>query len=100
MYDCIADYYKRSWPVRMTSSHICCPARIPIKILKPIIHVILGKELRSRVRIHDVPESDIAQILCGFGILKDMLPIHMGGTVELNQSEWIANRRAAELEEI
>lgn len=55
--------------------------------------------MRSRVQLHDVPETDIAQILCGFGILKDMLPTHMGGTVVLNQREWIASRRAAEMEQ-
>jgi hypothetical protein len=32
--------------------------------------------------------------------MKDMLPTQMGGTIELSQSEWIANRRAVELEEI
>jgi hypothetical protein len=100
MHDCIAECLKTSWPVKLISSHICCPPSIPLRFLRPIIHCIMDKDMRSRVQFHDVPETDIAQSLCKFGILESMLPTHMGGRVVINQSEWIANRRASELEEI
>lgn len=100
MHDAIALYLKTCWPVKMTASHICCPPRIPIKVLKPIMHFMLGKEMRTRVLIHDVPEHEIAQVLSRFGILNDMLPIHMGGTIRLDQQQWMAERRSIEIEEI
>jgi hypothetical protein len=53
----------------------------------------------KRTRV-DVPDSQLLGILSDYGILKEMLPTKMGGTVQLNQAEWIANRRAAEPEVI
>lgn len=50
--------------------------------------------------IHDVSEGNVLEILAEFGIKKDMLPVEMGGSVRLTQAEWIANRRAVEMEEI
>jgi hypothetical protein len=60
----------------------------------------MDKRIRSRTLFHDVPESQIVDILSSYGILKEMLPTEMGGTVRLNQAEWMASRRAAEREEI
>jgi hypothetical protein len=50
--------------------------------------------------MHDVPESQVPDILSDYGILKKMLPSELGGTVQLDQAAWIACRRAAELEGI
>jgi hypothetical protein len=60
----------------------------------------MDKHARSRRLFHDVPESQLLDVLSDYGILKEMLPIERGGTVRLNQSEWIAHRRAAELKDI
>jgi len=50
--------------------------------------------------MHDAPEKDIIDILATYGIPKDILPISMGGNLDFSESEWVANRYAAELEEI
>jgi len=55
---------------------------------------------RSRIAVHDVPENENAEALSDYGIEKHMLPTEMGGSFEFNPSEWIANRRAAEMEEL
>jgi hypothetical protein len=60
----------------------------------------MGKEARSRNNIHDLPPEQVANALSSFGISKEMLPTQMGGSIELNLSEWIAKRRAVEMEEI
>ena len=60
----------------------------------------MSRDLRTHTIQHDVPEDDIVESLANFGISRDMLPTCMGGTVDIDQSEWIANRRAVELEEI
>jgi len=65
-----------------------------------VLFALTNKQVRSRVVFHDVPESDIVDSVAEYGILRDMLPTLMGGTVELNMSEWIANRRAIEMEEL
>ena len=46
------------------------------------------------------PERQLPDILSDYGIHVDMLPTGMGGSIHLDQAEWIANRRAAELMEI
>ena len=60
----------------------------------------MRKEFRSRTVAHDVSETNILHVLSNYGIEKESLPTEMGGSFLLDQSEWIANRRAAELEEI
>jgi hypothetical protein len=50
--------------------------------------------------MHDVPPEQIADELSSFGITREMLPTQMGGSIVLNPSEWIAKRRAVEMEEI
>jgi hypothetical protein len=62
----------------------------------------MDKAARCRTLYHDVPASEILGVLADYGILKDMLPTSMGGTIDLDawQKEWIARRRAIEMEEI
>lgn len=68
--------------------------------LKPVMLALMSKEVRSRLQFHDGSEDEVLESLAGYGILKSSLPTEMGGTFVLDQSEWIANRRAAELEEL
>jgi hypothetical protein len=60
----------------------------------------MDKYAQSRILMHDVPESQVPDILSDYGIMKKMLPSELGGTVQLDQAAWIACRRAAELEGI
>lgn len=69
-------------------------------MLLRILMALKTKTTRCRTLFHDVPESEILKVLSNYGILPDMLPMEMGGSVVLNQPEWIANRWAVELEEI
>lgn len=46
---------------------------------------------------HDGSESDVVRSLSAYGVLDSMLPTDMGGTLPFDQSDWIDNRRAAEL---
>jgi hypothetical protein len=69
-------------------------------VLKPIAYALMDKHMRSRILIHDVPERQLPHILTDFGIHEDMLPTGMGGSVQLDQAEWLTNQRAAELMEI
>ena len=44
--------------------------------------------------------NEIANVFSSYGILKDMLPTSMGGSIQLNQSEWIAKRQVIDIEEL
>lgn len=98
--DRLADFFSNSFPIKVLASHLCCPPKVITRVVVPIVHAFMNKELRARVLVHDVPEKDILQVLSSYGLEKDMLPLEMGGILELSQAEWIANRRAAEMEEI
>jgi len=87
-------------PVKIIAAHICCSPRIIRRLVHPILHALLSPWHRSRTNMHSVPESEIINVLSNYGILREMLPTEMGGTVELNPEEWIAQRRAAEMEEL
>ena len=100
IYDKIAEFYGNCFPVKILASHLCCPPKIITRVMIPIIHAFMNKDFRTRSLTHDVPEDDILDTLSKYGIEKEMLPVEMGGTIVLNQSEWIANRWATELEEI
>jgi hypothetical protein len=100
LYARVANFDTKCWPVKRIACHTCCSPSIVVKVVKPILYALMDRHARSRFQLHDVPESQILDVLSGYGIVKDILPTEMGGTVRLNQSEWIAKRRAAELEEI
>ena len=100
VYDRMLRFFADCWPVRIVSCQICCPPWYYVRMVKPIIFAVSDKHIRSRFVIHSIPESQLLKALARYGILKDMLPVDMGGTIEFNQSEWIANRRCTELEEL
>ena len=69
-------------------------------MLRPILSAAMDKEGRVRRLIHDVSEAEIVRTLEPFGITSEMLPVHMGGSVQADGTAWIANRRSIEMEEI
>lgn len=58
------------------------------------------KESRLRTIIHTVPESELLPALAEYGILESVLPTDIGGSLNFDQSEWIVQRRAIEMEEL
>jgi len=93
-------FERTAWPIRVTAHHICCSSAFVVTIMKPIYFAMTDKRNRSRTLFHTVPESKIVDTLSNYGILGSMLPTEMGGTLEFSQSDWIAQRRALEMEEI
>jgi len=96
----VIDYYRSCWPVRGHPTHLCSPPKLILKILKPIVFALLSKEARLRILVHDASESELLEILSHYGIEKYMLPTQMGGTVHLDLVEWVASRRAIEMEDV
>lgn len=67
--------------------------------MNPLLMALMDARGRSRIKFHGIPENAAAEVLSSYGIEKETLPTEMGGSVVLNQQEWIANRRALEMEE-
>lgn len=65
-----------------------------------IVHTLVSRDWRARTLIHDVPVEDIIGVLSQYGISKDILPTETGGLLQSHQREWIAHRRAIEMEEL
>jgi hypothetical protein len=100
LYDQIISIERNCWPVKIAARHCYLPS-VFVKIMKYVLNALMDKRGRSRMLMHDVAtESELLDVLSSYGIEKYMLPTEMGGTVLLNQAEWIASRRASELEDI
>ena len=93
-------YFRSVFPISDYPAHVCSSPNIIRTVIKPIVCALLGKEGRARTIEHDAPEGEILDELSQYGIEKYMLPTQMGGTVQLNLEEWIADRRATEMEEL
>jgi hypothetical protein len=81
------------WPVMVIAPWFM------VRIIKPLLCTLRDKQSCSSTLIHD-PESNMSDVLSDYGILHEFLLTEMGRTFQLNQAEWISNRRAAELQEI
>ena len=99
VYDRLAYMMSNCFPIHFKANHLCCPPRVA-RLIKPIIHSFMSKDMRIHTIQHDVPENEIIEVLSNYGIYRDMLPTEMGGTVKLDLDEFVANRFAIELEEL
>lgn len=98
LHDLINYYRDNAWPVKVAAFHVCCASGFILKFIKPILMAIKSKSSRNRTLFHNVPDTEILDTLSTYGILPYMLPAEVGGTVQVDQSDWIAQRRALELE--
>lgn len=98
--EAITRFEKTSLPITITAHHICCSPPFLATIMKPIWFAATDKRTRCRTMFHNVPEDQIVATLSTYGILGSMLPAEMGGDIQLSQSGWIEQRRAAEMLEI
>lgn len=87
-------------PIKVMPTHICCAHPLLVRILKPLMKALMNKEARQRFLMHSARPHAILGVLSQYGILPEMLPTEMGGAIQLDQIEWIATRRAIEMEEI
>lgn len=93
-------YEQSCFPMQRAASHVCCPPSFLLKVVRPVAYAIVDKRGRARELFHLESEEDILDVLATYGIPKECLPSEMGGKVVLNQLGWMADRRAAEMEEL
>lgn len=88
---------KNALPVSSRAMHmVCLPEEVSMiwKSAAPSFN----KEFRSRLLIHDVPQSQVVETLAEYGISKDVLPVDLGGTCEFDLGDWLSDRRNFERE--
>jgi hypothetical protein len=94
-------FFRSCWPVKDHPTHICATPPVIIRLLKPVVTALMGKEARARIVEHNAAdENALLESLSLFGITKHMLPQCMGGPVQLDPEYWIMHRRLLETEEI
>jgi hypothetical protein len=97
----INDFESTCWPCRFDCFHCFSETKFLFHIFRPIVSALQSKESRARTVWHsNVPGRGILPVLSEYGITGDMVPTELGGTIQLNPSEWVAHRRAIEMEEL
>lgn len=92
--------HSQCYPVKILTTHLCSLTYFVRKIMKPIVFAVMTKDSRARTLVHHDENSNYVEILSQYGITGEMLPMEMGGSVRLDQQQWVAERRTIELEEI
>lgn len=100
LYQKLMHYEMTAWPVKLIATHICSSPSLIFRMVKPILLALTDKRTRTRTNFHNLSGEGLLEALSSYGIMKDMLPVEMGGPIEVNMLEWIAQRRATELEEL
>jgi len=100
VYSRLSHFETKCWPIRFVAAHMCGASNALSRIVAPVLKALMDRRGRSRMVIHEVPDSEVIEVLSGYGIMRDMLPTEMGGTIQLSQAVWISNRHAVEMEEI
>ena len=78
-------------PVRVSAIHIF-HAPYLFEVLFDVVSVLLGERLTKRMKMYSGEDEVIHDQLIDFGIFPSRLPTKLGGTLELDQDQWIVER--------
>ena len=79
-------------PVRVSAIHIF-HAPYLFEVLFDVVSVLLGDRLTKRLKMYSGEDEVIHDQLIDFGIFPSRLPVELGGTLELDQDQWIVERK-------
>jgi hypothetical protein len=85
---------RRALPFRVVGVHHCYTSKI-YNIILPFVLSCLGREIRSRHRLHFDSNTMLGNIL-KYGLSVDSLPVIMGGKLESDPVAWKDERRRKE----
>jgi hypothetical protein len=89
----LLEHSNKIWPLRFSGFHYCFDSKLN-EIIIPFALVMLGREMRARLKLHPGSRLDSRfEELAEFGILKQNLPVSMGGSLEFDPEEWLDSRR-------
>lgn len=88
------------WPIKHEALHFFDTPIIIARMVIPIFCALQSKQSRVRTIFHEGSEEENLAALSEYGITASMLPECCGGTVLLDQKEWIAQQIALEMKEL
>jgi hypothetical protein len=90
------DSIKSCLPLRLSGIHLCHPP-IFLQLVLPVFQWFMGPRMRHRLRVHAGSKEKVLQRLERFGLLKESIPVELGGDAVLDYPAWLEQRRAAGL---
>lgn len=85
----------RCLPMRIGAFHVCQPSWI-FRLSIPFLRLFIGPRLRPVFKVHAGKPEKIQSRLAQYGIQASDIPVDIdGGTMSLDHSKWLADRRAA-----
>lgn len=89
----LANSIKGVLPVRVSAIHIF-HAPYLFEVLFDVVSMLLGERLTKRMKMYSGEDEAIHDQLTDFGILPSRLPEELGGSLKLDQDQWIAERES------
>lgn len=89
----IANSIKGVLPVRVSAIHMF-HAPYLFEVLFDVVSMLLGERLTKRMKMYSGEDEAIQDKLMDFGILPSRLPVELGGALNLDQDQWIAERES------
>jgi len=83
-------------PITFRGSHTCWPSPVFYYVISPVMRRVLGKKYRLRMKLHYGNEAAVIQSLEKYRFSKARLPKVVGGFLELNYGQWVAQRSIVE----
>lgn len=80
-------------PVRVSAIHIF-HAPYLFEVLFDVVSMLLGERLTKRIKMYPGEDEVIQVKLMDFRILPSRLPVELGGALNLDQDQWIAERES------
>ena len=91
----LANSIKGVLPVRVSAIHIF-HAPYLFEVLFDVVSMLLGERLTQRMKMYSGEDAVIHDQLTDFGILSTRLPMELGGSLVLDQDQWILEREQEE----
>jgi len=85
-------------PSKLRAMHAINPSKITHHCIIPICKRLFGKTLGMRIVTHRGSPDKISRELAQYRLPKECIPIEIGGELHFDMKEWVAQRRAIELE--
>lgn len=83
-------------PIRLRSCHIVYPSPALYYLIWPVMRYIIGKEQRLRWIFHNGDEDSLIHDLEGYRFHRARLPKEVGGGLEVDTHQWVADRSVKE----
>ena len=82
----------KGFPIRQRSIHVCNTSPLFNYVLFPVAMRVVSKNVRLRTRLHQGSGDDFLRSLATFHLPPDRLPSDMGGSVVLDNKQFLIDR--------